>query len=167
MLPIETNTLIKSQTASCMINQLIDNEPLCINNNPNSNPMTRNEVHQPVAQCNYETQKVVKSYEIYDGIIQESYFDTNGMEDADDFIDNFASAYPKGIILVVNNASAETPQLFPIQLNSHLKQTIFCSDKTSNSLSAATKKAYSLASSGQAIFIQGVRKDFDLFSHIH
>jgi hypothetical protein len=170
MLPFVTETFVNEHTSSCMIDHFIDNEFLCINNNPNSDPMTSNEFTETNVLANFETKRVTKSYEINDGVIQESYFDLENMrdEDANDFISDFASSFPKGIILVVNNNLLNGKfKLLPIQLKSQLKQTIVYSGTPGNDLKAASQNAYNSATSGQAILFQGVSDNFDLLSYIY
>ncbi len=178
MLPIETDTLTDYSTKSCMIEQIVDNNYLCNSINPNSKKMTTNEFANPQKSNRYLKNAVNKSYELSSDIIQESYFDIDGLDDEEEFMQSYAEAYPKGVILVLNECSEATKSALIVkQLEKQLKQIIVCDKKSTvksslseminvNSLELASKKAYDLATNGQAILFHGVGKNFDLFSHI-
>jgi len=179
MLPLESDTLVDNCSTQYMIDQLIDNECFCTNNNQNSQPMTSNEFANKTIIRNNTKTTVNKSYELNNNIIQESYFTTEGMENANEFVSDYAKEYPNGVILVMNkvNRNKET-EIFSTQLHTKLKHIITCgTDNNSNyidvqqshseTFESAVQTAYKMATNGQAILFQGVSKNFDLFSYIY
>ena len=179
MLPIETDTLVDNCLTSCMIDQIIDNECFCTNNNPNSQPMTSNNfANKTISEPNVAI-TVNKSYELSDKFILESYFSTNDMENANEFVSDYANNYPNGVILVLNEMEIQNEtELLTSQLKSQLKHIIVCNNKRelkslnhkpifSQNLKQAAQTAYNMAIDGQAILFQGVSKNFDLLSHIY
>jgi hypothetical protein len=169
MLPIETETLVENRNKSRMIDQLDDNECLCSINNLNSEPMTSTEFTKAKESIPAQTVTIAKSYAVNNDIIQESYFDMDGMDNANEFINDYATWYPNGIILVVNKngIADEASQILTSLLNVQLKKIIVCDEKPGNDIASASKTAFSAAVNGQAILFHGVSKNFDLFSHIY
>jgi len=181
MLPLVTDTLVENPTRFGMIDQLIDNKHFC-NNNPNSKPMTSNEFANKTVSSKRDLALVSKSYELNNNIIQESYFDTDGMENANEFVSDYANSYPNGVILVLNEIGyKKDADLLALQLKSELKYIIFCNGKgtgikrpfdndkqiDAKDISTAVKAAYEMVIDGQAILFQGVNKNFDLFSYLY
>ncbi len=168
MLPIETGTFVENHNESCMIDQLIDNKCLCSNNNLNSEPMTSTEFTKAKESIPSQTVTFAKSYEVNNDIIMESYFDMDGMDNANEFINDYATLYPNGIILVVNKneIADKASKMLTSLLNAQLKKIIVCDEKPGNDITSASKTAYTTAVNGQAILFHGVSKNFDLFSHI-
>ncbi len=168
MLPIETETLVENHNGSCMIDQLIDNKCLCSNNYLNSEPMTSTELTKAKESIPCQTVTIAKSYEVNNNIIQESYFDMDGMDNAQEFINDYATLYPNGIILIVNKNGVVdgTSEMLTNLLNAQLKKIIVCDEKTGNDITSASRTAFNTAVNGQAILFHGVSKNFDLFSHI-
>lgn len=169
MLFIETDTL-KFNAEAC-IDEIIDEKSLCTNN-PNSQPMINNEL-RPVPVKGKANPSVNKSYEMVDNTLHESYFDTDGMDNADKFMDDYAKSYPKGLIIVKNE---HEPGQHNISMPGRNHEIIVSSPDSPHSqkaspnsiyfetLQQAAKAAYNMVTNGQAILFQGVKINFDFLS---
>lgn len=167
MLPIETETALVDCIKPCVMDQVIDNDCLCVNDQLNSENMISNAVHQTNGSYSFFEKTVTKFYEISNDIVQESYFDLDDMNDTEKMIADYAKTYPNGVILV-KNTHERTPlsQHIALSIKGNLNNVILFGRTADNNLADATKKAYELAGEGQAILFHGVDKNFDLFSYV-
>lgn len=175
MQPIETEVILEDYKPNNLIDQLIDDEYLALKQNPKSEPMKNNFAMKP--KSNQSAKPCIKSYELINETIQESYFEYDDADNDGDFISDFANCYPAGIILVVNEKNSKVNSL-NFSLGKNLHHTIYCNSKTNSgntdpsiktevdNINMAAKTAYNLAKNGQAILFQGVDKRFDFISHI-
>lgn len=124
---------------------------------------------------------VNKSYEFRNNMIHESYFNASEIRNIDNFVHDYVSRYPKGVLLIVNNThNSEHTILVHNFLQHKIKYTIFLSNQDakfsncmengtatiSRNIKQAAQFAHNMATNGQAILFCGVNQSFDLFSYI-
>lgn len=177
-----SSTCFKNKCNPVLIDQCLCNNSLDYDNKPNNKPAMNTDFEIPTKPKNSNHNLVNKTFEKYKDTISESYFDVSDMDEARDFIDDYAQNLNNGLILVANsdvdlnevvNLSSGVQNCIKLvirysagnnKLSCHHLDNI--QQIKAGSIKKAVNEAYKHVQNGQAILFAHVNSNFDLFEHL-